>query len=104
MKIELSDKILVYTGRSRGQEDRAKYKLPDLDRADTVVDVIVPARIYSMTSSYFLGLFGDSIRKLGREEFLKRYRVHAPPHVQRKLDDWIARALREKKGLLGGDV
>lgn len=104
MKIELSNKIAVYTGRKRGGEDRKRFNVNTLDQDDDRVEFIVPNSTYSMTSSYFLGLFGDSIRKFGRDKFLHKYLIIAPPHVERKVDDWISRALREKKGLFGGGV
>lgn len=104
MKIELSSDILVYTGRSRGRDDRKRFKLRELDATDANVEIVVPDTVYTMTSSYFLELLGESIRFLGREGFLRKYRIVAPDHVARKIDDWMARALREKKGLFGGDI
>lgn len=104
MKIELSAEIAVYTGRARGKADRLRFKVDDLDESSDRVQVVVPSSVYSMTSSYFLALFGDSIRKLGGEAFLRKYELVAPEHVSSKVDDWIARALREKRGLFGGDV
>lgn len=103
MKIELSNEILVYTGRSRGRSDRARFDLSRFDESNEEVTVVVPDGIYTMTSSYFLELFGQSIRLLGRDGFLQKYRIQAPEHVRRKIDDWILRALREKRGLLGGN-
>lgn len=104
MKIELSQNILVYTGRSHGSEDRKRFGLKVQDGVAEIVPVIVPDSVYTMTSSYFLGLFGESIRELGRDGFLRKYPVTSPPHVARKIEDWISRALREKKGLFGGDI
>jgi len=104
MKIELSPEILVYTGRSRGRDDRKRFNVAALDRSEDLVEVVVPDSVYTMTSSYFLELFGESIRSLGREGFLRKYKITAPEHVARKIDDWLSRALREKKGLLGGEV
>ena len=101
MRIELSPQILVYTGRSRGRVDRKAFKVDLLDRSAGSVQIIVPNNIYSMTSSYFLEFLGDSIRYLGEEKFREKYQIIAPAHVTKKIDDWIARALREKKGLLG---
>ena len=103
MKIELSPEILVYTGRGRGREDRKRFGLSKLDSTEGIVEVRVPQSVYTMTSSYFLELFGESIRMLGRHGFQAKYKIIAPDHVSRKVDDWMDRALREKKGLLGGD-
>lgn len=104
MKIELSDEIAVYTGRARGSADRKRFNLGAIDKQTESVEIIVPESTYTMTSSYFLAVFGDSIRILGRERFLQIYRIKAPPHVSRKIEDWISRALREKKGLFGGEI
>lgn len=104
MKIELNPGILIYTGRSRGREDRKRFGLAQRDKLEEVTEIVVPNQVYTMTSSYFLSLLGESIRYLGREVFLERYRITAPDHVTRKIDDWIARALREKQGLFGGDL
>lgn len=105
MEIRLSPEIAVYTGRARGREDRVRFKINDIDRSDTNgVAVVIPLDVYTMTSSYFLELFGDSIRYLGREGFERKYNIKAPDHVSRKFEDWIARALREKKGLFGGEI
>lgn len=104
MRIELSPQILVYTGRSRGREDRKAFKLDSLDAHEGQVEIVVPPGIYSMTSSYFLELLGKSIRQLGEEQFRSKYRIIGPVHVTRKVDDWIARALRENKGLLGRGI
>ncbi len=92
----------VFTGRSRGVSDRKKLQLDVLDKSDEPVDVVIPAEVYTVTSSYFLGLFGESIRALGREDFLAHYIFRAPDHISHKIDDWIARALRSKKGIFGG--
>ena len=104
MRVELSPEILVYTGRARGREDRRRFGLDVADANGEVVNIVVPQTVYTMTSSYFLALLGDSIRRLGREEFAARYRFDAPEHVVRKIDDWISRAVREKRGLFGGDA
>lgn len=102
MRIELSGDIPVYTGRIRGREDRARFRIPALDDNDEAVEIVVPDSVYTMTSSYFLAFLGDSVRKLGKSSFLAKYRLVGPEHVTKKVDDWIARALREKKGLFGG--
>ena len=104
MKIELNPEILIYTGRGRGRDDRKRFGLAQRDKLDEVTEIVVPNQVYTMTSSYFLSLLGDSIRHLGRDLFMERYKITAPDHVTRKIDDWISRALREKQGLFGGDV
>ena len=91
----------VFTGRARGLSDRARLKLDDIDKKDETVRVLIPSDVYTVTSSYFLGLFGESIRALGRDDFIRRYSFDSPSHIAHKIDDWISRALRSKKNLFG---
>lgn len=100
MKINFADLGMpVFTGRSRGEESRRRIGLDNLPDGE-VVDVVIPEEVYTITSSYFLGLFGPSVRKAGsREKFLEKFRFNAPPHIQEKLGDLVTRALREDQGL-----
>lgn len=92
----------VFTGRERGKKARAQFKLDNIDTQEEVVNLDIPDEVYSVTSSYFLGFFGDSVRTLGREGFKKKYVFKAPKHISDKLEDWITRALRDKSNLLKG--
>lgn len=89
----------VFTGRSRGAESRKRLGLDRLSPGEHVV-VVIPEGVYTITSSYFLGLFGPSVRALGsREKFLEKFSFQAPPHIEEKLGDLITRALREQQDL-----
>lgn len=92
----------VFTGRTRGAEARRRLKLPAADMNDSVVHVIVPEETYAVTSSYFLGMFGDSVRALGREEFLRKYKFSGPARILDRIPDWIERAVRDKQSYLRG--
>lgn len=65
----------VFSGRIQGKETREKL---DLDRLDeekgTIIIITIPKDTWSFNSSYFLGLFGPSIRKLGKEDFEQKFR------------------------------
>lgn len=100
MRIDFSQLGMpVFTGRSRGAESRKRLGLDRL-AAGEVVQVVIPNDVYTITSSYFLGLFGDSVREAGsREKFLERFIFSAPPHIEEKLGDLITRALREQQDL-----
>lgn len=103
MKIDFNELGMpVFTGRSRGVESRKRLGLDHLS-TNEVVDVQIPAGVYTITSSYFLGLFGPSVRTAGsRERFLEQFRFVAPPHIEEKLGDLITRALREQQELFKG--
>ncbi len=83
----------VYAGRDRGAAVRQKVKLGDLERANEVIVVSVPEDVFSVNSSFFLGMFGDSIRGLGEEQFRKRYRFSGAD-ISATVDYCIAEALK----------
>lgn len=102
MSIDFKDMGMpVFTGRKRGKLAREKLKLAQLDVAPETVEVRIPEETYTVSNSYFLGLFGPSVRTLGgREGFLKHYQFHGPHRVLGKLDDWIEDALRRSDELI----
>lgn len=103
MKINFAELGMpVFTGRERGRRAREQLRLDQHDLSNEVVEMNVPDDVYSITSSYFLGFLGKSVRLLGREGFRQKYLFVAPAHVEDKIDDWITRALREKNTVLRG--
>lgn len=99
MKIDFRDLGMpVFTGRPRGEQARKRLRLDGVAAGDAV-DVIIPNDVYALTSSYFLGLFGPSVRKFGLEEFQRVFRFEAPEFLKDQLSDWTLRALRD-----GGDL
>ena len=100
MRIEFKDLGMpVFTGRTRGQDARKRLSLDEVT-ADDSVDVVIPNDIYAVTSSYFLGLFGPSVRALGLEQFQKVFHFSAPGFLNDKLTDWTQRAFRDGTDLL----
>jgi hypothetical protein len=65
--------VRVFAGRDRGTLVRRDAKLNQLDRTDDPVVVCVPDDTFSISSSFFLALFGESIRRHGAEGFLRKY-------------------------------
>lgn len=91
----------VYIGRDRGENEREKYNLDEIDKSNTCVNVIIPEDTYSINSSFFLGLFGKSILNAGsRDNFLNKYRFKAPTVFEEAIEKFIDRALFEKNILL----
>jgi hypothetical protein len=69
----------ILAGRGRGKAVRAKLGLDAIDRdPEKTVRVVIPPYVYSVNSSFFLGLFKPSVRLLGKEEFLRKYRFEGP--------------------------
>lgn len=88
----------VFAGRERGKLARQRAGLDQIDQTDTTVLVRVPEDIYSVNSSFFLGMFGPSIRRLGGEEFRRRFSFEGKD-ISRVIEDGIKEALRSKAPL-----
>ena len=88
----------VYTGRERGEALRAKYELDAKEDAVEVVDVVIPASTYTVSSSFFLGLFGPSVIKCGSvSRFRSKYRFKGPEFLQPVLEGHAALALQGRR-------
>ncbi|MDU0460205.1 MAG: hypothetical protein RW306_15875 [Geobacteraceae bacterium] len=91
----------IYVGRTKGGGVRKKYKLNELDSSDVKVNVFIPDNTVSINSSFFLAMFGDSIRAAGgREEFLSKFTFTSPDHLWESIERDISRALQEREMLL----
>ena len=92
----------VFTGRDKGETIRSQYNLDSIDKdAEADVSIIVPENTFSLNSSFFLGMFGNSIRAAGtRENFLKKFKFKYPPHINQFIESGIERALLDKSSLL----
>jgi hypothetical protein len=87
----------VYVGRPNGEKARERLDIDKLDRVDTPINVIIPDGTYSVTSSYFLGLFGPSVVHFGSEgAFFAHYVFHGPAKDIESAHRNAERALREQ--------
>lgn len=87
----------VYTGRARGQLLREELKLDELDAKQVDVDVAIPDSTYTISSSFFLGLFGPSVIRAGsKDAFYKRYRFDSPSFLKDAMDGYVLRALQSR--------
>lgn len=68
-----SKRSRVFVGRDRGKSCRVAEKLDQADARKQPVVINIPKGTYSVTPSFFLAMFGDSIRKHGEEGFMKLY-------------------------------
>src|SRR5438445_13599666 len=92
--------VRVFAGRDRGAKVREAATVDQFDSADEDVEVRVPEDVFSINSSFFLGMFGPSIRLLKEEEFRRRYRF-VGKNIQRVIDECIKEALRTGSPLPG---
>jgi hypothetical protein len=101
MRVDLSEALIsresrVLSGRPRGELMRAQFDLDRLDRLRGPVEVLIPRNLYSMNTSFFLGLFGPSVRALGPERFREHYRFDGKPVHLAGIEGDIGRAIREE--------
>lgn len=87
----------VYTGRHRGELLRADLGLDEIDARGEVVNVAIPESTYTISSSFFLGLFGPSVVKAGSSDaFYSRYHFKSPSFLKDVMDGYVARALQSR--------
>jgi hypothetical protein len=87
----------IYTGRERGSRIRDQLDLDAQDNATNVIEVSIPDGTYTVTSSFFLGLFGPSVVKAGsKDQFFAKYRFKLPDFLRPELEGYIARALQTR--------
>ena len=88
----------VFTGRQRGESLRTKYKLEEMDALQAIVTVRIPDSTYSISSSFFLGLFGKSVVSAGNwNAFFGRHLFEANDMFKKIIEGYVTRALQEKQ-------
>jgi hypothetical protein len=90
---------MVLSGRERGVGVRLKLDLDRLDKAGQTVSVIIPQHIISLNSSFFQGLFGESVRTLGDSKFRECYRFSCSQVISEDVDKGIVDALNQSNPL-----
>jgi hypothetical protein len=85
----------VLSGRENGEKARIQLNLDEIDKNDEMVNVNVPDGLYSMNASFFLGLFGESARRLRKDKFEEKYIFHCSNIIMKNVEDGIYRALKE---------
>jgi len=90
-----SEESRVFSGRPRGEFCRSQMGLDSLDKSRQTINILVPNDTYIINMSFFLGLFGPSVRHLGKEGFFNHYAFRAPEPLQRILSTYADEALKD---------
>ncbi len=93
-----SDGVRVFVGRDRGAEVRKAAKLDELILGNEPIEVVVPLNVVSITSGFFLGMFGDAIRALGAVRFRQLF-VFTGLDITRVVEACVAEAVRTSSPL-----
>lgn len=91
----------VFTGRDRGEDVRKASKIDEIENSYDVVFIIIPDNIYSINPSFFEELFVNVVLKLGRENFLNKFKFDSIGNYnyERPLTEAIIRILRKKTAI-----
>lgn len=91
----------VFTGRDRGKFVREKSRLDSIERNNDIVKIIIPDNIYSINPSFFEELFVNVVKKLGKDEFLKKFKFTScgDYDYEKPLNEAIDRILRSLTAL-----
>jgi hypothetical protein len=90
---------ILMSGRPKGVAVRAEINLDKLDSQNDEVEIIVPDEVVSLNSSFFSGLFGPSIKKLGKDAFKSKYKFCCLPQIRDDIEAGIAEALNQSNPL-----
>ena len=96
-KIDLKNYIdskKVLAGRTNGENIRQKINLEKIEKENEKIEIIIPNGVFSFNSSYFLGMFGESVKKLGKEKFEEKYQFNTNNEsIKMNIKDGIDEAL-----------
>jgi hypothetical protein len=83
------------TAHERGVAARVHYGLDQLDVAADAVKVIVPREIFTLTPSFFQGMFAESVQHFTtRDRFLQHYQFDASSLILKQIDRGMAAQMR----------
>jgi hypothetical protein len=89
------------TAHERGVAARVHYGLEQLDAGLEPVTVVVPREIFTLTPSFFQGMFAESVHHFGaREKFLAHYQFDATNLILKQIDRGISAAQMRRGQLL----
>jgi hypothetical protein len=87
--------VRAYVGRPNGENAREYFHIDEFDNSSgELIEVKFPETTKTISSSFFLGMFGKSIISAGgKEAFNKRFKFFAKEHIKNQIDKSVDRAL-----------
>lgn len=90
----------VLSGREYGKVCRQKMKLDSIEDKNDKISIVFDDSLFSLNTSFFLGFFGKSITKHGKQGFLEKYEfLGAHDIVSNVIEQGIETALNDKSSL-----
>lgn len=88
------------SGKQRGIDARRAFNLDLMDNINDKVIIEIPSYIYSISTSFFLGLFSDSFCKFrDAHNFLNHYEFKATPEIMNQVMHSVGRCLMKKPSI-----
>ena len=89
-------KFLVLSGRDLGNQIRKYFKLSECDNDTFQYEIVFPKNIISISTSFFLAVFGESVRKCSsKEKFEEKYVFNVNSNLKKNINDGIVDALND---------
>ncbi len=98
-KARTSKDAKVFAGRERGKHWRVEFRLDDLDKSPEPIKVLIPTDILAVNISFFLSMFGKSVRELGTERFRQHYKFVCNEDILPLIDLGIEQAVKSSSAL-----
>lgn len=90
-----SKEIFAISGRELGYKQRKYHKMNRIEDENEEICIYIDEKIIFMSSSFFLGMFGDSVRKCKtKEKFKKKFIFEANSQLDNNIEDGINDALK----------
>jgi hypothetical protein len=83
-----------FVGRELGCKMRVQFNLDAVDAEAGSTEITIPEDIVAVSTPFFLGLFGKSVRTLGRDGFRRKYSFVCNEAVKKGIYHAVERALK----------
>jgi hypothetical protein len=92
----------VFTGRSKGGEVRNTSKIDELERENSIIEIVIPTDIYSINPSFLEEFLVNVVSKLGAQGFNEKFKFinEGDYKITKDIEEAIERILRIENALI----
>lgn len=88
-----------FSGRPRGEFCRQELRLSARESGGEKFKILIPPDTYALNMSFFLGMFGPSVRRFKKSGFAERFEFSGSPHILKVLPKYMDEALLDSMAL-----
>ena len=78
-----------------GDKLRKETEIEEMEEESAEINIVIPENILSVNPSFLEGFLGTIIKKLGRDEFEKKFRFYWSHDIKNDIEEVIQRIERE---------